>query len=145
MKIACNKCKKILTEDLYKVSVKWGAGLFGGKVILNEKQVYDIYNYDGFTEGKVKKGLFYEIPAYQAVNNKYAEDCPAQILRATPKILSVGENSILDGVIPEFISGYGCCNYSMGEPLNCSCGHTVGNMFLDCYETGRVGFVQKNI
>jgi hypothetical protein len=52
--------------------------------------------------------------------------------------------SILENIVPTFIEGYGCCNYSMGHKLKCKCGVHIGDMYLDCYESGTIKLVPKN-
>jgi hypothetical protein len=153
MKLQCSKCKKTLTEDLYQVKVVWEESrLSGRKLVKNSGAVFDttggIVDEDGdvyFQEYKVKRGLFFKRRGDKASANKFCDDTPAQILKATEDTLVVSEKSVLEGIIPAFISGYGCCGYSMGEPLKCSCGHTIGEMFLDCYEEGKVDFIEKHV
>lgn len=61
------------------------------------------------------------------------------------KRLIVGELSILENIIPPFKGGYGCCNWSMGRELLCSCRNVLGEMYLDCYEDGVVEFDIKSV
>lgn len=59
-------------------------------------------------------------------------------MKASEKRIVVGERSFLEGVIPSFKSGRGCCNYNMGEELFCTCGNLLGEMYLDCFKDGSV-------
>lgn len=144
MKLLCSKCKKVLTRDLYPVSVKWGTSIFGRKIVVNTSDVFDITG-EFPTECKVKSGLFFLTKGEPAHSNKWDDQYPAIIIPKTKPSLVVSRNSILDGIIPKFKPGYGCCDYSMGETLSCSCGNTLGDMFLDCYEDGSVQFNTKNV
>ncbi len=49
-------------------------------------------------------------------------------------VYSLSVKNILPDIIPPFISGYGCCNWSFGEIFKCSCGNALGKLYLDCYE-----------
>jgi len=62
-----------------------------------------------------------------------------------PYRICVSGYSVLKNIIPHFKEGYGCCNWSFGEPLKCTCGNTLGEMYLDCYETKEVKFNPKSI
>jgi hypothetical protein len=62
-----------------------------------------------------------------------------------PAVLVVPQESVLTGKIPEMPQGYGCCNWSMGEPLKCGCGREVARLYLDCYESKTVQFLTKQI
>lgn len=138
MKLHCSKCHKALTEDLYKVSVRWIPGILGTPTVKDAGKIYT-------EDYKIKKGLFFEEPSWQSYSNKYDDNEPAQILKHTQRLLIVGEGSVLDSVIPKFISGYGCCNWSAGMPLTCECGNHLGGMHLDCYEEGSVNFIDRNV
>lgn len=140
MKLHCAKCNKQLTHDLYKVSVSRLNG-----VVLN---INDIWHKDtecDYPRSDIKSGLFYETRNRPKENNKWHYDKPAQIIRKIKSEFVVSEASMCDGVIPPFKSGYGCCNYSMGEPLMCECGNHVGSMYLDCYEDKSVHLIKENV
>jgi hypothetical protein len=111
-----------------------------------------------------KKGVFYIKPAerkyswiYKDVNGvdskkEYIEDYGDdgqqhyhRILGGEPQMIVCSQMSVLDGVIPPFKSGYGCCNYSMGRNLVCECGNHVGHMYLDCYEDNTVHFIENKV
>lgn len=140
MKLHCAKCNKQLTHDLYKVSVSRLKG-----VVLN---INDIWHKDtgcDYPRSDMKSGLFYETRNRPKDNNKWNDDRPAQILRKIKSEFVVAEGSMCDGVIPPFKSGYGCCNYSMGEPLICECGTNIGGMYLDCYEDKSVSLIKDKV
>lgn len=158
MKLKCSKCNKLLTIDLRPVKVKWKYNhLTKHYYVSNPKGVFtyetEVFEtFDGeYPESKevidrMKKGVFYltkpfkynwtpedsGIEGYYSVHNEKQE-------------LVVSELSIVEDVIPPFKRGYGCCNYSMGEPLSCSCGSILGEMYLDCYETGQIMFDTKKV
>lgn len=138
MKIHCSKCHKTLTEDLYKTSVRWVPGILGTPTVKDASKICT-------KDDKVKKGLFFEEPSWQAYSNKWDDNEPAQILKQTQRSVVVSEQSVLEGVVPKFVDGYGCCDWSGGMPLSCECGNHLGDMHLDCYEDGSVQFVSKNI
>lgn len=166
MKLHCAKCNKQLTHDLYKVSVSRLKG-----VILNvsaiwnkDKPVYETTDVEedlgdgrtvtildetdnivGWEYSNMKSGLFYETRNRPKENNKWHDDKPAQIICKIKSEFVVAEDSMCDGVIPPFKSGYGCCNYSMGEPLMCECGNHVGSMYLDCYEDKSVSLIKDKV
>lgn len=144
MKLHCHKCKKQLTESLVYVPLNM-ARFNGVDVLLNEKSIFDHWEYEDHSEIKMKKGIFFISKEKPAFMNKYADDEPAQILPKLKPMLVVGKKSILSGVIPEFKQGFGCCDYSFGEPLLCVCGTHIGSMFLDCYEYEYVEFYPKKV
>lgn len=144
MKLHCHKCKKQLTESLVYIPLK--VADFGGDIVwLNEKSIFNHWGFEDHYERKMKKGIFYISKKKPAFMNKYADEEPAQILPKLNPMLVVGKKSILSGVIPKFKYGYGCCNYSLGEPLLCACGTKVGRMFLDCYEDEYIKFYPKKV
>lgn len=102
-------------------------------------------NIVGWEYSNMKSGLFYETRNRPKENNKWHDDRPAQIIRKIKSEFVVSEDSMCDGVIPPFKSGYGCCNYSMGEPLMCECGTHVGGMYLDCYEDKSVSLIKDKV
>lgn len=137
MKLFCNRCERRLTKNLYKAKVKWKhEPFFNLKIVANRGDVYD-------GEGKVKGGLFFIKNEVRKFNNYNVE--PMVIQSSRPTMLVVGENSVLDNIIPPFREGCGCCNHSMGGTLTCSCGNTLGKMYLDCYEDGSVRFYEKSV
>ena len=75
---------------------------------------------------------------------KWAEEGYCRIIHY-PEVITVSEKSILPNIIPPFEEGAGCCNWSMGANLKCSCGITIGYMYLDCYEGQTIDFLTKNI
>jgi hypothetical protein len=117
-----------------------------GLEITNTSKIFKRVNeQDGYWETKMREGIFYISKKESAWSNKYDDNMPAQIIpESKPKIV-VSKESILDGVIPPFNTGYGCCDYSLGEPLKCSCGVVLGGMYLDCYEDGCVKFDIKKV
>lgn len=144
MKLHCHKCKKQLTESLVYIPLKV-ANLDGDAVWLNEKKIFNYEDLGDYTERKMKQGIFYISKKEPAFINKYADDEPAQLLPKIDPMLVVGKKSILSGVIPEFERGYGCCDYSLGEPLFCACGVHLGKMFLDCYEDEYIEFYPNKV
>ena len=155
MKLQCNKCNKQLTTDLYPVKVKYKSMLPYYNKILNlkdifvkEREVYEDMNGKEYVEynfTSMKGGIFYMSKPKPMWNNKWDEERPAQIVRATKNMLVVGESSILEGIVPPYYTGCGCCNHSMGEELTCECGNTLGKMYLDCHEDKTVYFYPKAV
>lgn len=76
MKIHCQKCKKQIKEDLYKVKVKWTTSLFGSPVVANVSKVFDIEvftddeGYRIYDDRGMKRGLFFISKKEPAINNK---------------------------------------------------------------------------
>ncbi len=60
-------------------------------------------------------------------------------------VYSVSVKNILPDIIPPFVSGYGCCNWSFGEHFKCSCGNVLGKLYLDCYEDKIVDLFFKSV
>jgi len=144
MKLHCHKCKKQLTESLVYIPLK--VADFGGDVVwLNEKKLFNYEDLGDYHERKMKQGVFYISKKEPAFINKYADDEPAQLLPKIDPMIVVGKKSVLQGVVPEFKHGYGCCNYSLGEPLLCTCGVCLGKMFLDCYEDEYIEFYPNKV
>ena len=151
MKLSCSKCKKILTTDLRPVKVHYkpnGYIMNIGTIFNSTTKEYGldpediIYDKD-FSD--MKSGIFFLSRGEAAWNNKYCEDSPAQIIpRKLPEIV-VGGSSIVEGVIPPYYTGCGCCNHGFGSPLRCSCGNLLGGMSLDCFELDTVEFIMKNV
>lgn len=98
----------------------------------------------GYEEYNMKSGLFYETKCNLKFNNKYSDELPAQIVRKEKSQFVVAQGSILDDIIPPFKSGGGCCNWG-GTLLKCSCGNTLGEMNLDCWQDGSVWFIKENV
>ncbi|AGN51504.1 hypothetical protein VPLG_00065 [Vibrio phage eugene 12A10] len=164
MKINCSKCNKQLTQDLYQVPYKYFNKEYGVS-----KRVWDRIEYTG-TDGyydkeyRFKRGIFIINPkerkyswTYKDCNGvdskrEYIEEYGSdggqhyhRVLGGNPQVIICSGESVLEGVIPKFKEGYGCCNYSMGHILTCSCGNTVGHMYLDCYESNTIHFIEKKI
>lgn len=141
MKIHCNKCNKQLTQDLYYVPNKNGTdGYMSHKTF---KRVYTSEHGVGYSQQKyrMKKGVFFIEKSKPAYNHNYDTsgiEGLHQVIKRSPDTFVVGERSFIDGIIPDFKSGWGCCNYNMGSKLSCDCGNGLGEMFLDCFEDGRV-------
>lgn len=142
MILHCSKCKKQLTKDLYYVKKRNTHWIYidsNGDIL---KQKIDSYSYyqKYFFEGQFTIENF-----VRSYNNKWSENHPAQIVKSSPKKITVSENDILDHIIPIFKEGSGCCNWSSGCFLKCSCGHHLGEMYLDCYEPKIICFYDKNV
>lgn len=61
------------------------------------------------------------------------------------KFYCLSSSNILPNIIPPLESGHGCCNWSFGELLSCSCGNVIGKMYLDCYEDSSVELFFKHV
>lgn len=156
MKLSCHKCKRLLTESLVYVPLKF-ATFNGDRRLLNEKSIFDYFTYgsvensdsyenDLYVERKMKKGIFFISRKRPAMMLRFKDDdMPGVIFNKINPMIVVGKKSILEGVIPPFKRGYGCCDYSMGEPLECSCGTHLGNMYLDCYEDENIEFIPEKV
>lgn len=141
MKIKCNKCKTLLTEDLYYAKVSYDKYNYLTKNSMKKVMTTEHGVSYSQNEYRMKKGLFYIMkasPAYNRDFNVHGIPNYSQVVKASEKRIVVGERSFLEGVIPLFKSGHGCCNYNMGEELFCGCGNILGEMHLDCFEDGRV-------
>lgn len=168
MKLKCNKCDKLLTQDMYPVNYKH----YDTKKVWDKKTIVEtVYFGNGVTEdykgtySTFKKGLFLIKPATKKYNwtvrdiyghhSKFEAKKDSSVgiadlsynrsFGGVGKRFIVGKDSILEDIIPPFKDGYGCCNWSMGRGLLCSCGNTLGEMYLDCYEDGAVEFDIKSI
>lgn len=147
MRLCCSKCKAVLTSDLYQVTPRFDSEgyLAGGRT----RSIFNMSCFDPderyYNPVRMKKGVFYSSKALRGYNNKYSENKPSQIVRKETSALVVAEDSLVTGLIPDMPSGCGCCNFSMGEKLYCSCGNFLGDMYLDCYELGVVHFSKKNV
>jgi hypothetical protein len=148
MKIKCGKCKTLLTEDLYYAKVSYDKYHFltpssMKKVMTTDHGIpYDQNDY------RMKKGLFYirkGLPSFNRTYDYHGIEGYYKVVKATKDTLVVGERSLLEGVVPPFQSGYGCCNYNMGEELLCKCGNTLGEMYLDCFESGVVYLKEESV
>lgn len=148
MKIKCSKCKTLLTEDLYYAKVSYDKYNYLTKASMRRVMTTDHGVSYSQSEYRMKKGLFYISKAQPAYNRTYSDhgiEGYYKVIKATKNRLVVGERSLLAGVFPLFKSGYGCCNYNMGEELLCKCGNVVGEMHLDCFEDGRVELFEKSV
>ena len=113
-----------------------------GKAVYSIKQVDDDF-FDYF----FKEGVF-TIQKKRQFCIKFESDegfGQYQTTVTIPERICVAENSVLKGVIPPFKEGHGCCNWSFGEPLHCKCGNEIGQLYLDCYEVGKVSFIPKSV
>ena len=142
MKLKCN-CGNVFTNDLRPVKKYICETVFetfqdqgeDGSDLVEKRKKYTFPS-GGFMLQKKKKYAWTEedsgIEGYYAIIH-------------VPERIIVHKNDILDGVIPKFISGYGCCNWSFGYELKCKCGKVVANMYLDCYESGVIKFDPKKV
>ena len=141
MKLKCSKCNTLLTQDLYyqKVSFDKQGYLTRGSLSKIHTPDHGIsYSQSDF---RMKKGVFYirkASPAYNRDFEVHGIEGYFQVVKASEGRLVMGERSFLEGVIPLFKRGHGCCNYNMGEELFCECGNLLGEMYLDCFEAGSV-------
>lgn len=128
MKIFCIDCNKELTKDIY---------LSKNNIIIEERP-------ESYRDFIFKKGTFKVHKKQPAINNKYDDKKPAQILKKSQKKIEISVNDfILE--IPPMPNGYGCCNWSFGAKLHCSCGNLLGYMYLDCYEPKSIELIDKNV
>lgn len=125
MQISC-RCGRVLTNDLCLTK--------------NTNESY----FEGYEKDKHRKGFFSINNRIPAFNNKWSDDHPAQIVPERPKTMSVSVEDYLLS-IPPMPSGYGCCDWSMGAKLHCSCGRLIGFMYLDCYEDKSINFIHKSV
>lgn len=127
MKIFCNKCNKQLTIDLRPVK----------KTLINK--AFEKIGDDDYFKYKLKKSVF-----FKEKKSIYSWKFKDHGIKGYFKIfhnksgLVISGNSFLDSIIPAMPSGKGCCNWSSGQHLRCSCGNLLGEMYLDCYEDGTV-------
>lgn len=143
MKLSCSKCQKILTEDLRPFKIKQVA--YG--MIENWDDMLDDPADDGdFTQQKMKAGIFFDYKGctFNWTSKDNGMKGYFNVIKYKPYI-GVSEKSILEGVIPPYEIGCGCCNWSMGETLTCECGNKLGEMSLDCWEFGHVDFNPKKV
>lgn len=118
----CSKCSTPLTHPVIEIEVEYiNNKLTEDSVALMYTDEHNV-SYSQQTH-RVKKGI------YVSVGDMFL----------------VSDSSVLEGIIPEFKSGHGCCNYNMGESLYCSCGSEIGEMYLDCFEDGIVEFIKGNV
>ena len=172
MKINCNKCNKQLTKDLYQVPYKYFNSEYGMSRRVWDKETYvekwedadgELHENEE-TNYSFKRGIFIIKPkvrryswtykdtsgvdSKQEYIKEYGDDGGQhyhRVIGGDPQVIICSGDSVLEGVIPKFKRGYGCCNYSMGHYLKCECGNTVGHMYLDCYEDNTVSFIEKKI
>ncbi len=148
MKLKCSKCSTLLTQDLYYQRVSFDKHGYLTKGSLSKIHTSDHGISYSQQEKRMKKGLFYIRKASPAYNRDFEVHGILnyfQVVKASEKRIVVGERSFLEGVIPPFKSGYGCCNYNMGEELFCECGNLLGEMYLDCFEDGGVGLRDSGV
>lgn len=160
MKINCGKCNKILTQDLYPISLKTDKHGRLTKETLDKvfevipEYVFDYENMvetnevEYYKHDHMRKGIFFVRKGTKHKNWTY-EDSGIKgyykVIKPEPKKIVVSGKSFLEGVIPVFKSGNECCDWSMGQELCCSCGNFLGEMYLDCYEDGCVDLINKNV
>lgn len=167
MKLHCHKCNKQLTQDMYMVPYKdhLSKRVWNKETYTESWEDTDgILHEDKEVEYTFKRGVCYFKPCERKYSWTYKDanqidskkeyvksygDNGGQhyhnVLGGQPAKIVCSEESILEGVIPKFKTGHGCCNYSMGEYLVCGCGNRVGHMYLDCYEDKTVEFIEKNV
>jgi len=137
MIITC-KCGEHLTNDLRPVR--------GFLLKPFGDAIYDCSRGKGggnFEGARISSGGFLVKPKIKV----YRKNKQAKFNRVhhSPASIYIGGSDILKGVIPLFKQGYGCCNWSMGEDLHCTCGRVIGKMHLDCYEYKVVQFLEKEV
>lgn len=136
MIFCCSKCKKELTSDLYQLRKK-------------EEPIDHVYAFDSSTNRyelesvSFKENVFRYSPKSKQIFTD-PDDGYYKVFHE-PATYSVSRYSVLSGIIPPFTEGSGCCNFSSGHELKCSCSNVIGKMFLDCYEDSRVDFIAKNV
>jgi len=141
MKLKCSKCSTLLTQDLYYQKVSFDKHGYLTKGSLSKIHTSDHGISYSQSDFRMKKGVFYikkASPAYNRDFEVHGIEGYFQVVKSSEKRLVVGERSFLEGVIPLFKTGHGCCNYNMGEELFCGCGNLLGEMYLDCFEDGSV-------
>jgi len=151
MKLCCNKCKKILTTDLRPVKVQWDKwGYIVNKYDVFHKKSSKWYDPEGdsheyYEAGNMKGGIFYETKKehYNHTPEDSGIDGYYKVIKKDSKIVVSG-TSVLEDIIPPFKDGWGCCNWSLGKSLECGCGNTLGEMYLDCYEDYSILFNKKS-
>lgn len=138
MHLNCSKCKKRLTiESLRPVKEK---NSYIKEYACEEDKKDDFYNIT------MKKGVFY-ITEY----NKQGWSSKDSGIKGLYQVIKekggifVSQFSINKNIIPEFKTGYGCCNWNMGQILKCSCGNLLGEMYLDCFEDKSIKFYKKSV
>ncbi len=142
MFFCCNRCKKPLTNtNLRPSKIKYKRFSYSQKnkdkynsnkkIIKKKKIIFPVYtiSYDDY----YNQSFFYQ-NIFLKHKNYYKE-----------LVYSVSVENILPNVIPPFISGYGCCNWSFGEHFKCSCGNVLGKLYLDCYEEKVVDLFFKSV
>lgn len=163
VKIHCNKCNKTLTQDLYPINHKYyDTRKVWDTIVVKEIIGGEMSTYSTKT---FKRGIFIQQPATKRYNwtvvDMYGCDSKMQVKReeyycekdlsyhrvlgGETKKLVVGRLSLLRDIIPPFKSGFGCCDWSNGQELICSCGSNLGEMYLDCYEEGVVKFHESSV
>lgn len=148
MKIKCSKCKTLLTEDLYYQNVTFDKNNFLTPSSMKKVMTTDHGISYSQSDYRMKRGLFYirkAVPSFNRTYDYHGIEGYYKVVKATKDTLVVGERSLLEGVVPPFQSGHGCCNYNMGEDLLCKCGNVLGEMYLDCFEDGSVEFKDGSV
>lgn len=163
MKLQCHKCQKNLTVDLLPVKsyrkmfeYEWGVDH-----IDMEGDVY----YDWIKSPNPRRVVFvnktkpyaWTWKDYLGVDTKqeaidfYGEKeanlafSMYNMIKSNPAHFIVHEDDMVEGVIPPFEEGGGCCNWSLGELLECECGTVLGEMNLDCYEDQTVHLYENSV
>lgn len=161
MKLKCRHCNKVLTDDLYPVNKHeylTSSNKSSDKGYSKDVEILTPggescdppYIVRDYIQPKFNKGIFVILP-HEAYYNKidYKEDMGSRRnytrMIHTPKRILVSGKSVIQGVVPPFKSGHGCCGYSMGEELTCECGKIIAQMHLDCYEDGTVDFIDSEV
>jgi hypothetical protein len=130
MKIKCT-CGITLTEDLRPMKK------IGKRFVKN-------YFRDYF-ELFIPKGTFViQKKSVYSWNEKDSGLNSIDVIKTNQRLVVPAE-SILDGIVPPFKEGAGCCDYSLGYNLKCRCSKLIGEMYLDCHEENVVKFIPKNI
>jgi hypothetical protein len=130
MKIKCT-CGKTLTEDLRPMKK------IGKRFVKNAyRNYFELFIPKG-TFGIQKKSIY-------SWSEKDSGLSGLDVIQINKRLVVPAE-SILNGIVPPFKEGAGCCNYSAGCNLKCTCSKLIGEMHLDCYEENVVKFIPKNI
>lgn len=136
MILCCSKCKKELTTDLYPLPKKEDPY---DRIYVFETN-YMRYDVESIT---FKENVFlYSSKTTQTYTDK---DDGYYAVFHNPAVYFVSSESVIDGVIPKFTYGSGCCNYCGGHELKCSCSNIIGKMYLDCYEDQRIEFLANKV
>ena len=138
MHLNCSKCKKRLTTESLRPIKE-------DKAFIKEYSSEE-YKEEDFYNIIMKKSVFF-IRKDQKLGWS-AKDSGIkglyQVIKQKGGIF-VSQFSIDENIIPEFKTGYGCCNWNMGQYLKCSCGNLLGEMYLDCFEEKYIKFYKKSV